>query len=56
MIASADLVLAHWSARGMVGAEIFRLSDGRIVERWGVTQPMPEPTVSGHDMVSQLTA
>ncbi|HEX2412641.1 MAG TPA: nuclear transport factor 2 family protein [Solirubrobacteraceae bacterium] len=39
MLASGELVLAHWLARGMVGAEIFRLSDGTIVERWGVTQP-----------------
>jgi predicted SnoaL-like aldol condensation-catalyzing enzyme len=55
MLADGDLVLAHFTAQHLVGAEIFRIADDKIVERWGILQEIPPTTVSGNDMVSQLS-
>ena len=58
MIAEADLVAVHGHLRtwDMAAADIFRIDQGgRIVEHWDVLQPVPEQTVSGHDMFAQVT-
>jgi predicted SnoaL-like aldol condensation-catalyzing enzyme len=36
--------------RGVAIIDIFRLSKGKIVEHWDVTQEIPEYTVSGNSM------
>jgi predicted SnoaL-like aldol condensation-catalyzing enzyme len=36
--------------RGNAIVDIFRLENGKIVEHWDVTQPIPEKTASGNGM------
>jgi predicted SnoaL-like aldol condensation-catalyzing enzyme len=36
--------------RGVAIVDIFRLSEGKIIEHWDVTQEIPERTVSGNPM------
>jgi predicted SnoaL-like aldol condensation-catalyzing enzyme len=56
VIAEGDLVVAHNliktspEARGMAGADIFRLRDGKIVEHWDVRQPVPEAAANDNTM------
>lgn len=57
VVAEGDLVVVHVHSqntpdeRGEAVIGIFRLDDnGKIVEHWDVTQPVPEKTESGHSM------
>ena len=56
VIAEGDLVVAHNLVkmspedRGMAGADIFRLRDGKIVEHWDVRQPVPEVAANDNSM------
>jgi predicted SnoaL-like aldol condensation-catalyzing enzyme len=56
VIAEGDMVVAHnliktsLEDRGMAGADIFRLRDGKIVEHWDVRQPVPEATANDNTM------
>ena len=51
-----DYVILHVHAvrdpgtRGNAIVDIFRLENGKIAERWDVTQPVPEKTASGNSM------
>lgn len=58
VIAEGDLVAvhAHYKTWNMAAVDIFRFNDaGKIIEHWDVLQQVPETTVSGNDMFSQLT-
>jgi predicted SnoaL-like aldol condensation-catalyzing enzyme len=58
VVAEGDLVAVHSNYRtvNMAGVDIFRFNEkGEIVEHWDVLQPIPETTVSGNDMFSQLS-
>ena len=56
VIAEGDLVVAHNLVkmspedRGMAGADIFRLRDGKSVEHWDVRQPVPEVAANDNSM------
>ena len=56
-VAEGDLVMVHgrytgWGPKPMVAVDIFRVTDGRVVEHWDVLQEeVPEAdTASGHAM------
>jgi predicted SnoaL-like aldol condensation-catalyzing enzyme len=57
VIAEGDLVVTHGlinrapEDRGVAAVDIFRLHDGKIVEHWGVLQPVPEMTTNDNSMV-----
>ena len=58
VIAEGDFVAVHSHFRtfNSAGVDIFRFNDdGKIIEHWDVLQEVPETTVSGNDMFSQLT-
>ena len=58
VIAEGDLVAVHsnYKTFNMAIVDIYRLNDdGKIIEHWDVTQPIPETTASGNDMFSQLS-
>jgi predicted SnoaL-like aldol condensation-catalyzing enzyme len=58
VVADGDLVAvhSHYKTWNMAGVDIFRVgADGKIVEHWDVLQQIPESTVSGNDMFSQLS-
>jgi predicted SnoaL-like aldol condensation-catalyzing enzyme len=58
IIAEGDFVVVHsnYKTWNTAGVDIFRFnSDGKIIEHWDVLQPVPEKTVSGNDMFSQLS-
>jgi len=58
VLAEGDLVVAHahYKTWNMAGVDIFRIgTGGKIIEHWDVLQPVPETTVSGNDMFSQLS-
>lgn len=47
-----DLVVTHWIYHGfgpapLVGFDVWRVADGRIVEHWDSLTPVVDPTVSG---------
>jgi predicted SnoaL-like aldol condensation-catalyzing enzyme len=56
VIAEGDLVVAYnlikasSEDRGMAGADIFRLQDGKIVEHWDVRQAVPETAANDNTM------
>lgn len=60
VIASDDLVLFHIEShdtpgdRGAAVIDIFRVKDCKVIEHWGVHQPVPESTVNGHDMFNSV--
>lgn len=57
LVAEDNLVVAHTlmrksdADRGTAIAEIFRLKNGKIVERWDVAAAVPEETRNGNAMV-----
>jgi predicted SnoaL-like aldol condensation-catalyzing enzyme len=58
VIAEGDLVAVHanYETWNKAAVDIFRLNDdGKIIEHWDVLQDVPETTVSGNDMFSQLS-
>ena len=57
VVAEGDLVMMHgrytgMGPRAMIGVDIFRLADGKIVEHWDVLQEEVAKTVSGNPMFS----
>jgi predicted SnoaL-like aldol condensation-catalyzing enzyme len=56
VIAEGDLVVTHNlvklspEERGMAGADIFRLREGKIVEHWDVRQPVHEVAANANTM------
>lgn len=61
VLSDGDLVLVHSNVRltpgtpGMAVSDIFRFQGGKIAEHWDSGQQVPENSVSGNDMFSQLT-
>lgn len=57
VVADGDLVMMHGRYTGMgpkvmVGVDIFRLENGKIVEHWDILQEEVAKTVSGNPMFS----
>lgn len=56
IIAEGDLVVTHVHIRqdeqdrGIAAMDIFRLEDGKIVEHWDVTQPVPDKSANSNTM------
>ncbi len=56
VVAEGDLVVAHSLAkntpadRGTVFVDIWRVKDGKFVEHWDVSQPVPPTSANGHGM------
>jgi predicted SnoaL-like aldol condensation-catalyzing enzyme len=61
VVAQDDLVLLQSDAgasatfAGVAIVDVFRVQDGKIAEHWDTIQPVPDTTVSGHDMFSTLS-
>jgi predicted SnoaL-like aldol condensation-catalyzing enzyme len=58
VIAEGDLVVAHshYKTWNTAGVDIWRFNDeGKMIEHWDVLQQVPETTISGNDMFSQVT-
>ena len=57
-----DLVAVHWhasatpanEATGEAKADLFRVSNGKLVEHWGITQTVPAKTASGNSLFSDV--
>ncbi|GAB3008284.1 hypothetical protein GCM10023080_087620 [Streptomyces pseudoechinosporeus] len=55
-----DLVAVHWhasatpanEATGEAKADLYRVSNGKLVEHWGITQTVPAKTASGNSLFS----
>jgi predicted SnoaL-like aldol condensation-catalyzing enzyme len=55
-----DLVAVHWhasatpanEATGEAKMDLFRVSSGKLVEHWGITQTVPAKTASGNSLFS----
>ena len=60
VIASDDLVVFHIESHDTPGdlgtavIDIFRVKDCKVIEHWGVVQPVPESSVNGHDMFNSV--
>jgi predicted SnoaL-like aldol condensation-catalyzing enzyme len=60
--AEGDYVLVHWhasatpsnEASGQAVADLYRVSNGKIVEHWDTFQDVPAMTASGNSMFSDL--
>lgn len=57
VVAEGDLVMVHGRYTGMgpkamIGVDIFRLTNGKIVEHWDILQEEVTQTVSGNPMFS----
>jgi len=56
VVAEGDLVVVHARYEGtdptLIGAEIYRIEDGKIAEHWDVLQPEVTDTASGNPMFS----
>lgn len=56
VFADADMVILHTHTKadkndlGRAIIDLFRISDGKIVEHWDVVQAVPEKTISGNSM------
>ncbi|HEY3609278.1 MAG TPA: nuclear transport factor 2 family protein [Pseudonocardiaceae bacterium] len=61
VIGQGDLVLIHHHAVPTAGGpgtafmDVFRVSEGKIVEHWDVIQPVPATTASGNDMFGTVS-
>jgi predicted SnoaL-like aldol condensation-catalyzing enzyme len=63
VVAEGNLVMVHgrnvgWGPKPMIAVDIFRLSDGKVVEHWDVMQEeVPaSATASGNPMFSRPEA
>jgi predicted SnoaL-like aldol condensation-catalyzing enzyme len=57
VVADGDVVMVHgrysgFGPKAMIGVDIFRLANGKIVEHWDILQEEVTPTVSGNPMFS----
>jgi predicted SnoaL-like aldol condensation-catalyzing enzyme len=56
LIAEGDFVCVHAHGkmtpddRGVAAMDIFRLEDGKVVEHWDVSQPVPEESANSNGM------
>ncbi|MGP6088172.1 nuclear transport factor 2 family protein [Antarctobacter jejuensis] len=63
VLAEGDLVVMHstyenatlFGAETLVGFDVFRVQDGRVVEHWDNLQPLAGPNPSGHGMTDGAT-
>ncbi|MFC4463804.1 ester cyclase [Streptomyces xiangluensis] len=57
-----DLVAVHWhasatpanEATGEAKIDLYRVSNGKLVEHWGITQTVPAKTASGNSLFSDV--
>ncbi|MGW3120179.1 nuclear transport factor 2 family protein [Streptomyces sp. NPDC001107] len=60
--ADGDLVAVHWQASatpaneatGEAKADLYRVSNGKLVEHWGITQTVPAKTANGNSLFSDV--
>ena len=57
LVADGDLVVAHClfrlnpTDRGTAVVDIYRVTNGRLVEHWDVKEPVPESSANGNPVV-----